>query len=44
MMQPSSTVSGCSEMDSERKRHNKSLDDEFVGEILLGKLGPMLVK
>ena len=40
----SSTVSDCNEMDSERERHKKSSGDEFVGEILLDKFGPMLVK
>lgn len=40
----SSTVSGCNEMDSEREQHKKSLGEEFVGEILLDKFGPILVK
>ena len=37
-------VSGCNEMDSERKLLNKSLGDEFVEGILLAKFGPILVK
>ena len=31
-------------MDSERERLKKSLGDEYLGEILLDKFGPMLVK
>ena len=31
-------------MDSERERHKKSLGDLYLGEILLDKFGPMLVK
>ena len=38
------TVSGCNEMDSERERHKKLLDEEFVGENLLDKFDTMLVK
>ena len=38
------TVSGCNEMDSERERHKKLLDEEFVGENLLDKFDAMLVK
>ena len=32
------TVSGCNEMDSERERHKKLLDEEFVGRIYLTNL------
>ena len=46
----SSTVSCCNEMVSDREHHKKKkekktlLGKEFVGEILLHKFDPMLVK